>query len=600
MRTITFYSYKGGVGRSLLVANTAKYLSTLGKSVFAVDLDLEAPGLHYKFELGADSKRTAASPGVVDILSDFLDRQVLPESLAGYTSQIKVAEGSGPIQIMRAGMAPHGDYWRQLARINWYEMFYGREPVGAPFFLELKERIKKEFAPDFLLIDARTGITEMGGIATTLLPDTVVCLALASVEHLEGLRAVMQGINQTALREESPIKLLTIISRLPIKNEEDGELENILAFLRTPVKPSVLPIELDEIYTLHSEPLLDAQEQLLIGGKNSPHDLPLLRDYLRLFSKVIPAEDIRPHVGQLIQQAISRLLDDPDAAQSDLETLTAYCADQEAYRALIKLYQVRKASLEKILATAALMWQMRESSAKQDQLILDIVENAYSEGRLTDIHKKHADFAEAVWRLNGSSNTRVCLSLVTAYLPERRERAIRVLYDYIDAANDPSASAVIRLLDLLRVDMPAAALKIVERFKSSILTPEFYVAWAKVIIKQNSNTLAKAMLADSTFRLDAVRAIDPAVTYQILKLTEKETADGYLREALDSAAAVENLTQVRALAEVFWQEGYSDELDERLARWFRPQVVHEILSTIRRRPKRNRLSLLHSEANELL
>ena len=46
MRTITYYSYKGGVGRTLLVANTAKYLSTLGKTVFALDLDLEAPGLH--------------------------------------------------------------------------------------------------------------------------------------------------------------------------------------------------------------------------------------------------------------------------------------------------------------------------------------------------------------------------------------------------------------------------------------------------------------------------------------------------------------------------------------------------------------------------
>ena len=57
MRTITFYSYKGGVGRSLLVANTAKYLSILGKSVFALDLDLEAPGLHYKFELGSDAPR---------------------------------------------------------------------------------------------------------------------------------------------------------------------------------------------------------------------------------------------------------------------------------------------------------------------------------------------------------------------------------------------------------------------------------------------------------------------------------------------------------------------------------------------------------------
>ena len=30
MQTITFYSYKGGTGRSLLVANAAKYLNRFG------------------------------------------------------------------------------------------------------------------------------------------------------------------------------------------------------------------------------------------------------------------------------------------------------------------------------------------------------------------------------------------------------------------------------------------------------------------------------------------------------------------------------------------------------------------------------------------
>src|SRR6202158_2279848 len=89
MRTITFYSYKGGVGRSLLVANAAKYLSTLGKNVFALDLDLEAPGLLYKFELGPDAVHSASAHGVVDILANFLDRKVFPESLEEYSSILK-------------------------------------------------------------------------------------------------------------------------------------------------------------------------------------------------------------------------------------------------------------------------------------------------------------------------------------------------------------------------------------------------------------------------------------------------------------------------------------------------------------------------------
>src|SRR5262249_18486620 len=157
----------------------------------------------------------------------------------------------------------------------------------------------------------------------------------------------------TAANEGTSIKLLAVISRLPIKADEDVELRNALAFLNAPVRDDVPGLNLDEVIALHSEPLLDVEEQLLVGGKNSPHDLPLLRDYLRLFSRMIPAEDIRPHVGKLIQQAVGRFFDDPDQAQSELEALTAYCADEEAYRALLKLYRATKAPIDKLVATAS-------------------------------------------------------------------------------------------------------------------------------------------------------------------------------------------------------------------------------------------------------
>ena len=48
MKTLTFYSYKGGVGRSLALVNIATRLSEFGKKVCIIDFDLEAPGLHLK------------------------------------------------------------------------------------------------------------------------------------------------------------------------------------------------------------------------------------------------------------------------------------------------------------------------------------------------------------------------------------------------------------------------------------------------------------------------------------------------------------------------------------------------------------------------
>lgn len=583
MRTITYYSYKGGVGRSLLVANTAKYLSTLGKSVFALDLDLEAPGLHYKFELGSDAERLAVVPGIVDILAAFLKQQPLPQDLEKHTINLKVADGAGPIHIMPAGTAPSGEYWRLLSQVSWYDIFYGNRPMGVPFFLELKERIRAGYSPDFLLIDARTGITEMGGIATTLLPDSVVCLALASVEHLEGLRAVMHGIKNTTSREGTSVRLLPVISRLSQRKNEETELSTIRAFLNAPIKEDGPSLNLDEIMTLHSEPLLDTGEQLLVGGKSSPHELPLLRDYLQLFSKIIPAEDIQPHVGQLIQRAISRLLDDPDTAQSELEALTTYCADQEAYKALLKLYQVRRTPIEKTVATASLMWQFGGSRGAPDQLLVDIVRAGFAETRPGDFQKKYAEFAEAIWRSGDMKDIRIGLTLVNSYLPERRERALQLLLDYIDRVSPPNDSAVVRLIELLRGVAPQKAFPIIERFKGSILSPEFHSAWARLVVDQKDPNLAVHTSGDPLFRGDAVRVADAVTFYRLRKLAGDESASQTLIEAVDNSLGNEDISQLRALGEIFQEEGRLHEFEARVSGKLPPHMVEDIIDRSRRR-----------------
>lgn len=46
---VTFYSFKGGTGRTMAMANVAWILATNGKRVLVMDWDLEAPGLHRYF-----------------------------------------------------------------------------------------------------------------------------------------------------------------------------------------------------------------------------------------------------------------------------------------------------------------------------------------------------------------------------------------------------------------------------------------------------------------------------------------------------------------------------------------------------------------------
>ena len=62
----TFYSYKGGVGRSMALANVAQVFYRSGLKVLIVDWDLEAPGLERFFKINIDNIH--AKPGLLDMI----------------------------------------------------------------------------------------------------------------------------------------------------------------------------------------------------------------------------------------------------------------------------------------------------------------------------------------------------------------------------------------------------------------------------------------------------------------------------------------------------------------------------------------------------
>jgi len=67
-RIITFYSYKGGVGRTFSLANIAVLLSKRGKLVLLIDWDLEAPGLLRYFKPFLPKKSTSQK-GLIHLLN---------------------------------------------------------------------------------------------------------------------------------------------------------------------------------------------------------------------------------------------------------------------------------------------------------------------------------------------------------------------------------------------------------------------------------------------------------------------------------------------------------------------------------------------------
>src|SRR5215467_5084042 len=77
-RIITFYSYKGGTGRSMMLANAAWILASNGKRVLVVDWDLEAPGLHRYLSPFLFDKDLTSTNGLIDLVTRYVDEVTTP------------------------------------------------------------------------------------------------------------------------------------------------------------------------------------------------------------------------------------------------------------------------------------------------------------------------------------------------------------------------------------------------------------------------------------------------------------------------------------------------------------------------------------------
>lgn len=119
----TFYSFKGGVGRSMAVANVASLLAKWGFSILIVDFDLEAPGIeHYftKYSLQGSPKQMA---GLVDLVLAYRDG----EKMDWFSALCRAYPfpKTQPVSILTAGRRDAG-YLSRLQSIDWRDMFLKR------------------------------------------------------------------------------------------------------------------------------------------------------------------------------------------------------------------------------------------------------------------------------------------------------------------------------------------------------------------------------------------------------------------------------------------------------------------------------------------
>ncbi|HYX67526.1 MAG TPA: hypothetical protein VE825_00215, partial [Terriglobales bacterium] len=501
METIAFYSYKGGTGRSLALANAAVYLAKLGFKVVALDFDLEAPGLHYKLSRNEDGSPLIVEKGVVDYVNDFVSKQLVSGPIKQFLVDVGVPGIEKPlVHLMPAGRVPSAEYWRKLSRINWHDLFYKEGAQGVQIFKELQVRILDEIEPDFLLVDSRTGITEMGGVATTLLADKVLCLVSPTLENLEGARAVLRSLKRSRREsDDTQLEIIAAVSRFPeMRSADEREREvtdYVLSVMNEPAEDEKDTLALKEVFVLHSEAALQLRETLRVGSGMNPDDSILLRDYLRLFAPFVPKESIEPKLNDLIEKAWEKLRTDPDAAVKDMEQYAESFGHPETYRELLKFYQVRNIPSSLIMRRAQRLWEITRDPT--DQYLWAVVSQHFqpsqSYPRKSNEWYPNLDFIRALWRDAGNKDVGISLKIAQEYnLEDRESDAADVLLEVVNETPDPPSKVLSRCIFFLDVSKRGnEAERLIQQFKSKLSDDsEFATAWAKHVLRTKNKTAA--------------------------------------------------------------------------------------------------------------
>lgn len=587
MKTITFYAYKGGTGRSLVVANVAKYLARFGQKVFVVDFDLEAPGLHYK--LSASEEPLEVKQGVVDFFHQYEETGGLPTSLADYLLPVPLGAGvPGSVHLMPAGTVPAPGYWRKLAGLNWHDLFYRPGAKGVAMFLELKERIRAEVRPDFLLIDARTGITEVGGIATTVLPDTVVCLLVNNRENLDGVRVVLRSIQRSARpKDGAPVEIIPVLTRIPNEDdpkEEDALCASIKTFLTAPAEDLEDTLQVSDIFVLHSDPKLQMRERVLVGSEESTNASILLQDYLRLFARLIPREVLRPHTGKLVDAAKAAFFDDPDAAQKEMEDLASYFGHPDIYRELLRLYRARNITGKSVLGTANALWEATHDTS--DPILWSAIQANVGTIYYWESSPLPVRTIEAVWSAQGASDRKVGHKIAELYSgKDRLDEASAVVLKLL-ANGDVSDETLARSIDVLRkAKRWEEAIRLLKDYgESKGVGDKVLERWAQLLVDRPQLSSHVPLSEAALARLSKTSPLTAFRLYRALNDNEKATL--LLDDALQEAVKEGPSSIAAEMAAVYDELGRFSEFENAVKAQYPKEHVDDFLSHVRRDMRR--------------
>ena len=358
-KVVTFYSYKGGVGRTMALVNVAHVLARDGWRVLMVDFDLEAPGMTHFFAEQVRNRPETVKHDALDLLLhakgtigwDLTEKKSkpleIPKSLAEYIVNIPLPDKwkdkvipyrSGRLDLLPATLdpveredapeaEPSRNYLRRMDELDLQGVF----DVGGPrhwfgnhvrqYFVNARFKATGDLlftlrktvwaAYDLVLVDSRTGLNEVAGLCIGPLCDALVICCGLNDQSIYGTKYFMK---KAGLFDRDKAKPYTLVAGPvpPWHTREADERIGLLSrelragpVVEVPYHPAAALVEKTFVLDERKEPITHAYERLapvVAGlaepGKERPLDLRGIRLLLQAREQGLGGAELNQQVAR--------------------------------------------------------------------------------------------------------------------------------------------------------------------------------------------------------------------------------------------------------------------------------------------------------------
>lgn len=256
LNVISFYSYKGGVGRTIAMIQTAYNLVQEGKRVLMLDLDIEAPSLHKLFSKAVNDSVNGVEYGMVEYLYRSVVQKQENVSLHDIFCTIPLDDIDGSLFLIPALKKMDNKYIYEIGRLQTEQV------QDKKIFTSIINQIKDELNIDYIFVDTRAGFNPWGALSLLSISSQVIFVAYPNIENIEGLKFAIEMMDNLGKERYALVMSKVVPSKIGLQKAK------ILFEQLNITQDSIIPIyynaeiALSDTYPIEQEEITETYRKL--------------------------------------------------------------------------------------------------------------------------------------------------------------------------------------------------------------------------------------------------------------------------------------------------------------------------------------------------